>query len=218
MLKGGLSAVRSRFRFGYLSGPGRVTVSAVLAIAAIAFVGYRLASGQETIDSYQYGRDAQQGNAISPVPLQLKGNRPNLVFRGSYLVNAQASCNDCHTCPSYRGVNPYTVGGGLANDPTPINSANFLSGGTPFVNGTILSPSLLPDSSGNPAGLTYAQFKTVMHDGQSAHNPAHILQVMPWPIFRNMYEHDLRSIYEYLKSLPPAPSGRRNCTAPGQTN
>jgi hypothetical protein len=147
----------------------------------------------------------------------LGGKRPQLIYLGSYIVNAQASCNSCHTCPSYRGVDPYKVGGaGLLNDPTPVNTPNFLSGGTPFVNGSIVSPNLTPDTSGRPGGMTYAQFKNAMQNGVSAHNAGHILQVMPWPTFRNMNENELRAIYQYLASIPTAPSGAGQCTAPDQ--
>jgi len=30
----------------------------------------------------------------------------------------------------------------------------------------------------------------------------HILQVMPWPVYRNMTDGDLRAIYEYLRAIP----------------
>ncbi|HLH03531.1 MAG TPA: hypothetical protein VKX25_12220 [Bryobacteraceae bacterium] len=161
-------------------------------------------------------RDAQQGKAISPVALNLGNRHPSLVYLGSYIVNAHGSCNSCHTCPSYRGTNPYN--GLLPTDPTPVNAANFLSGGTPFVNGTIVAPSLTPDSSGKPGGLTYAQFKSAMHDGASVHSPGHILQVMPWPIYRNMDENDFRAVYAYLSAIPSAPSGAGQCTGPDQTH
>jgi hypothetical protein len=39
----------------------------------------------------------QQGFAIAPVPLNLVGKDPALVGLGSYIVNAQADCNGCHT-------------------------------------------------------------------------------------------------------------------------
>ena len=39
----------------------------------------------------------QQGFAIAPVPLNLAGKDPALVGLGSYIVNAQADCNGCHT-------------------------------------------------------------------------------------------------------------------------
>jgi hypothetical protein len=32
-----------------------------------------------------------------------------------------------------------------------------------------------------------------------------LLQVMPWPIFQDMTDHDLRAIYEYLKAIPCNP-------------
>lgn len=37
-----------------------------------------------------------------------------------------------------------------------------------------------------------------------------LLQVMPWPVFQSMSDHDLRAIYEYLSSIPhadPGPAG-----------
>ena len=30
---------------------------------------------------------------------------------------------------------------------------------------------------------------------------------MPWPIYRNMSDHDLKSIYQYLSSIPYAEPG-----------
>lgn len=44
--------------------------------------------------------EIQRGFAISPVWLNLEGKDPALVGLGSYIVNAQAGCNDCHTCPA----------------------------------------------------------------------------------------------------------------------
>ena len=42
-----------------------------------------------------------------------------------------------------------------------------------------------------------------------------LLQIMPWPIHRNMTKHDLRAIYEYLSAIPciegpPAPDPLHN--------
>ena len=34
-----------------------------------------------------------------------------------------------------------------------------------------------------------------------------LLQVMPWPAYANMTEHDLRAIYEYLSAIPHAEPG-----------
>ena len=188
----------------------------LIAAALLTAVGYHLASGQETAEAYQMSRSAQAGRSISPVPLNLRGKRPQLIYLGSYLVNAHGGCNDCHTCPSYRGGDPYKIGGQSLGDTIPVNTVNYLSGGTPFGNGAIVSSNLTPDGAGRPGGMSYEQFRSAMHDGVSSTNSSHILQAMPWPIFRSMYENEYRAIYQYLSSIPSAPSGQGQCTAPGQ--
>jgi hypothetical protein len=32
-----------------------------------------------------------------------------------------------------------------------------------------------------------------------------LLQVMPWPTYQKMTEHDLKAIYEYVKAIPSDP-------------
>jgi hypothetical protein len=84
---------------------------------------------------------------------------------------------------------------------------------------------LTPDISGRPiGGATFQEFQAIMrigHDFDSAHpacptlgvlgclaSPppapfdATLLQVMPWPVFANMSDDDLRAIYEYLSAIP----------------
>ena len=49
-----------------------------------------------------------EGFNIAPVPLDIRGLDPALVGWGSYIVNAQGGCNDCHTVPSYApGGDPF---------------------------------------------------------------------------------------------------------------
>ena len=78
---------------------------------------------------------------------------------GSYLVNAVASCNDCHSAgPAVEfapGGNPYFKG----NPPTVVNQSVYLGGGRNFgalVPGTpeIVSRNLTPDRTGRPVGGT----------------------------------------------------------------
>jgi hypothetical protein len=40
---------------------------------------------------------------------------------------------------------------------------------------------------------------------RTGHKPgeARIRQVMPWPVYGNMIEPDLRAVYEYLRAIPP---------------
>ena len=48
------------------------------------------------------------GRAIAPVPLDLEGKKRREVWLGSYIVNAQGGCNDCHTAPPYaEGGDPF---------------------------------------------------------------------------------------------------------------
>jgi|SRR5579875_1965090 len=219
MVKRGVPKVQSFLLWAYTIISHKAGLS--FALVVLLCTGYFYsASGQQTPDSYKFSRDAQQGKLIAPVPLDTTGLNVSLVYLGSYLVNAQLGCNDCHTCPSYKGTNPYSVGGsGLGSGPTPINAVNYLSGGTPFQSGTttITAGNLTPDSSGHPGGLTLAQFKAAMLEGQDPHTSGRTLQILPWPNYRYMYEQDVRAIYEYLSAIPPAPSGAGQCSGERQT-
>src|SRR5437764_3387333 len=150
--------------------------------------------------STQSDRRVQLGLSIAPVNLDITHHQKNLVGLGSYLVNAVAGCNDCHTCPSYAaGHSPYTGGDGA------INTQNYLAGGVHF--GPFTSANITPDASGKPAGVTRDQFINLMRTGHDPDPPHDILQVMPWPVFRRMSDRDLRAIYEYLSAIPHATAG-----------
>ncbi|PTL79438.1 cytochrome C [Vitiosangium sp. GDMCC 1.1324] len=142
----------------------------------------------------------EKGFTLSPVSLNLEGKDRDLVGLGSYIVNAQAACNDCHTNPPFaEGGNPFL------GQPEKINSDHFLAGGMSFGPG-IVSPNITPDASGNPAGVDFTEFESLMRTGKE--EDGGILQVMPWPIYKNMSDRELRAIYEYLRAIPhaePAP-------------
>ena len=154
-----------------------------------------------------------RGYAIAPVHLNLSGKDLLLVGLGSYIVNAVGGCNDCHTNPSYEpGGNPFV------GQPKRVNADRYLAGGTPFGPpgdpNTPVSRNLTPRSNGRPANLTFAQFLRVLRTGVDLKNrPPHVpseshdlLQVMPWPVYQDMNERDIRAIYEYLRSIPSLPS------------
>jgi hypothetical protein len=91
-----------------------------------------------------------------------------------------------------------------------INAQNYLAGGTVF--GPFRSRNLTPDANGLPAGLALAQFKDVMRKGtdfdQLHPQISPLLQVMPWPVYREMTDRDLEAIYAFLSAIPhaePAP-------------
>ena len=124
----------------------------------------------------------QIGFEIAPVPLNLSGKDRDLVGLGSYLVNAVASCNDCHTAggpPNFNyatGSNPY-FGEHKKTDPT-----TYLAGGSDFgpalplgfyvpgygsyLGPDIVSRNLTPDKTGLPVGGdTLAQFMQIIRTG-----------------------------------------------------
>lgn len=136
-----------------------------------------------------------QGFAISPVLLDLKGKDPALVGLGSYIVNAPGGCNDCHTEPAYEpGHDPFSGGDGR------VNVAGYMKGGRDMGNG-IFSRDLTPDAQGLPAGMTLEQFVHVMRTGDDLKQPGRLLQMMPWPAYRNMVDVDQRAVYEYLSAI-----------------
>jgi hypothetical protein len=116
------------------------------------------------------------------------------------------------------------------DQPKQVNPATYLGGGRDFgVLGDphansfhIVSRNLTPDASGLPeGGDTFEQFVAHMRTGVDddhlhptcpvgAVDPScipypfdgRLLQIMPWPNFKDMSDHDLRAIYEYLSAVP----------------
>ncbi|MEO8520654.1 MAG: cytochrome C [Acidobacteriota bacterium] len=129
------------------------------------------------------------------ITLNLKGRDRGMVGLGSYLVNAVGACNDCHTAPPFTKDPAEFLGA-----PKQINLECYLAGGTPF--GPFVSRDITPWEDGKPAGLTFGRFLHVMRTGEDPDNPGQVLQVMPWPVYQSMTDHDLRAIYEYLSSIP----------------
>jgi hypothetical protein len=156
------------------------------------------------------GSKIQAGANVAPVPLNMAGLNPALVREGSYIVNAQGGCNDCHTVPSYAdGGNPFM------GQREVINAACYLAGGGVF--GPFVSRNLTPRANGLPAGRTLDQFKQVMHEGTDFRTPPDgtpILQVMPWPVYGKMSDRELEAIYEYLRAIPSINPRPAFCIAP----
>ena len=189
----------------------RLRLAVLLTLAACAcLVVWNGRSSAQTADSSALSAEEAAririGFQIAPVPLALRDKDPNLVGLGSYLVNTRAACNHCHTFPAFEtGHNPF-----MGQFPAKVNAAAYLAGGRPFAGGLIVSRNITPDSHGNPAGLTFAQFVHLLRTGIDPDNVhpqiSPLLQIMPWPYFRTMTNHDLAAIYEYLRAIPSLPS------------
>jgi hypothetical protein len=212
-----------------------------MAFAGFAMAGMLFTSPRGRADDRGGDSDSriEQGFEIAPVPLNLEGKNPALVGLGSYIVNATVPCNECHGAGPANsqylpGGNPYF------GQPKMINPATYLGGGRDFgalVPGSahIISRNLTPDKTGLPeGGHSFSEFVQIMRTGVDLDHlhptcpkgvvntscvPApfdgDLLQVMPWPGLKDLTDHDLRAIYEYLSAIPcvagpPAPSPLHN--------
>ncbi len=173
-------------------------IAAVLALALAHSPKGKAAGGDDSESKIQ------RGLAIAPVPLNLAGKNRALVGLGSYIVNASGDCNGCHAGPA----GEFSPGGDpFQGEPKHINPDSYLAGGTPLFGPFFIPRNLTPDKTGLPeGGATYEEFRGIMRTGIDP-DQAHpqfgpFLQVMPWPAFQDMTEHDLRAIYEYLSAIP----------------
>jgi hypothetical protein len=219
--------------------------AAVATFAAIVLAGMLssspLVKATDDDDEDRNESKIRRGFEIAPVPLNLEGKNRALVGLGSYIVNGQGDCNGCHSAgPQIEfvpGSNPYL----LKQTDEKINPATYLGGGRDFgafpaPNSPlhIISRNLTPDKTGRPeGGHTFVEFVEIIRTGKDFDHlhPAcsgtpdsgcmpfpfngDVLQIMPWPIYKNMTDHDLRAIYEYLSAIPciagpPAPSPLHN--------
>src|SRR5271170_2170840 len=105
------------------------------------------------------------GKKVAPVLVTIPvGVKSASVYYGSYIVNAVADCNGCHSNNAYAaGGNPFL------GQSKQINQQCYLNGGQSF--GPFISRNITPDISGKPAGLTYAQFVSVMRTGNDPQDP-----------------------------------------------
>ncbi len=172
-----------------------------------------------------------KGIQIAPVPLNMTGLDPNLVGLGSYLV-ATGGCNDCHSAGPQT---QYTATGNPFFGAIAVtNPAGYLGGGRdfgafpdpagPFPH--IISRNLTPDKTGlAEGGNSLSQFIQIMRTGVDFDHmhptctgppngtciPApfngNLLQIMPWPGFQYLTDHDLQAIYAYLTAIPCVEGG-----------
>jgi hypothetical protein len=154
------------------------------------------------------GSAVELGLKISPVPINLQGRDRNLVDWGSYLVNAVADCNGCHTYPQFlTGGDPF-LGTGTAAIAPIRNAHHYLAGG--FCFGRVMSSNLTPNlDTGLPSSMTLRQFTTAMRSGRG--NSPDTLRIMPWPAYHNMADRDINAIYQYLSAIPHAEPCNSSC-------
>jgi hypothetical protein len=140
-----------------------------------------------------------------------------LIARGKYLVTV-SGCNDCHSpkIMTERGPEPdpsRLLSGHNQNEPLPPLEKNAGRNGWVLFNmnltasvgpwGISYGANLTPDETGI-GSWTFENFKTAIQKGKykGMEGSRDLLPPMPWQMYKNMTEEDLKSIFTYLKSLP----------------
>ena len=152
----------------------------------------------------------------SPMSGMRKSGHSGDVARGEYLVKIMG-CNDCHT--------PWKMG---ANGPEP-DMTRMLSGhpeqvgampaaraphgfawsaaqtNTAFSGdwGVSYTANLTPDRNTGLGIWTEDMFLSAIRTGRHMGVSRPINPPMPWPMYRNATDEDLKAVFAYLRSIPP---------------
>ncbi len=137
------------------------------------------------------------------------------VKRGEYLV-ATSGCNDCHT-PFVMGENgpQPDMTRMLSGHPSDIAITRQAALEPPWESawsgtntaisgpwGVSFTANLTPDESGILSQYSEEQFLALMRTGLRLGQGRPVLPPMPWPVYGQMTEDDLKSIYAYLQTIP----------------
>jgi mono/diheme cytochrome c family protein len=148
--------------------------------------------------------------------------------RGRYIVNA-FGCADCHTPlvlgPS--GLEP-DASMQLAGHPqtlvmppapelppgpwTTVVAGTNTAWSGPW--GVSFTANLTPDPETGLGRWTEQDFVTTLRTGRHLGRGREILPPMPWPMIRNLNDDDLKSVFAYLRALPPIQNRVPNPIAP----
>lgn len=145
-------------------------------------------------------------------------SKDSLIKRGSYLVNTMG-CDDCH---SPKIFNPqgfeidmeHRFGGHQANSSVgKINKSVLKDGWTLFTMGltSYVGPwgqSYSANISSDPTGIgnwTEEQFIRALREGKSKglEEGRPLLPPMPWFVYKNLNDTDLKAIFAFLKTTKP---------------
>jgi mono/diheme cytochrome c family protein len=144
--------------------------------------------------------------------------RQSPVERGRYLVTL-GGCHDCHTPKKFgpQGPEPdmsLALSGSPAADKLPaiptgvigpdkwgtVASNHFAAWVGPW--GVSFSRNLTPDQTTGIGSWTEEMFIKTLRDGKHQGEGRPLLPPMPWQMYRQATDEDLKAIYAYLRSLP----------------
>lgn len=153
--------------------------------------------------------------APPPPPPAPAAPQMSAVERGKYIVDT-AGCHDCHTPAKMGPTGPEPdMSRALSGHPENIKvagPAKLPNGWMAAVNptftawsgpwGVSFTANLTPDPSGL-AAWDEGLFIKAIREGKHMGTSRPILPPMPWPVYRNLTDDDLKAVFAYLKSIPP---------------
>lgn len=135
---------------------------------------------------------------------------PELVERGRYLVVNVLQCVDCHSerdWTRYGGPPLQPIGAGRAclTRDTPTAGVNV---GQDLFPGVLCIRNITPDEETGLGAWTDGEIIRAVREGVDRHGDG-LFPIMPYFIYRNVADDDMRAIVAYLRSMPAARTGRR---------
>lgn len=127
----------------------------------------------------------------SSIEKNVKPDVSDIVKYGEYITNS-ASCMDCHT-PMDKGK---------------FMMPKYMSGGVTFDMGSfvVTTSNITPDSITGIGKWTEEmfldKFKLFRSPDSYRLNPGKNNSIMPWSMYANMDDFDIKAIYRYLRSIP----------------
>lgn len=138
------------------------------------------------------------------------------VARGRYIVST-SGCHDCHT-PWHLGPNgpEPDMSRALSGHPQdlkmppapqlPAGPWMMVAGATntawsgPW--GVSFTANLTPDKETGLGDWSVQDFKSTIRTGRHMGRGRQILPPMPWPVYGNLTDEDLESVFAYLRTIP----------------
>jgi hypothetical protein len=176
----------------------------------------------------------RKSSKVDPAPVGITEltaeEKESRIRRGEYLVSIMG-CDDCHT-PKIMGPKgpQFDMGKRLSGHPSSekIGKVNqdelkswvlFNHQSTSYVGpwGVSFAANLTSDDTGIGT-WSEEQFITAIRKGKfkGLENSRELLPPMPWPVYKNATDDDLKAIYAYLQSTPPVENVVPAAIAPNQ--
>ena len=157
---------------------------------------------------------APAGSSAPPTPAV-----QNPVERGGYLVSAMGGCDDCHTPKRMTPNGPEPdmtrrLSGHPAADRLPavppgviapdkwaaLANGHFTGWAGPW--GVSYARNLTPDTATGLGSWTEEMFIKTIRNGKQQGEGRALLPPMPWQVYKNMTDDDLKAVWAFLRSLP----------------